>query len=51
VFGALLLFFCSAYEIGTRLIGNRVYRLGLGIVLLAAFILIWAELAVGIFGD
>ncbi|NNJ79999.1 MAG: hypothetical protein HKP19_12155 [Xanthomonadales bacterium] len=51
VFGALLLFFCSAYEIGTRLIGNRAYRLGLGIVLLAAFILIWAELAVGIFGD
>lgn len=51
VFGAMLLFVCGAYELLSRLTGSRAYRLGLGIALLGAFFLVWANLAVGIIGS
>lgn len=51
VFGTMLLVVCGTYELGTRLTGNKAYRLAVGIALLAAFLLIWIQLAVGIIGD
>lgn len=51
VFGAMLLFVCGAYELGSRFTGDRAYRLALGIALLGAFFLVWANLAVGIVGS
>jgi hypothetical protein len=51
VFGAMLLLACTGYELATRLTGNRTYRLAVGIALAGAFLLIWANLAVGIVGS
>jgi len=51
VFGAMLLFVCGTYELGSRLTGNKAYRLALGIALLGAFLLTWVNLAVGIIGN
>ena len=51
VFGAMLLAVCGTYELGTRLTGNKAYRLAAGIALLGAFFLTWANLAVGIIGS
>jgi hypothetical protein len=51
VFGTMLLVVCSTYELGTRLTGNKAYRLAVGIALLGAFLIIWIQLAVGIIGD
>ena len=50
VFGIMLLTVCGAYELGTRLSGNRRYRLAVGIALLGVFLLTWMNLAVGIIG-
>jgi hypothetical protein len=51
VFGVMLLVVCGSYEFATRLTPNKWYRLAVGIALLAVFLLIWVELAVGIFGN
>ncbi len=51
VFGIMLLVVCGAYELATRLSGDRAYRLGVGIALLGAFFMVWANLAVGIIGN
>jgi hypothetical protein len=51
VFGVLLLCVCGGYELATRLSGNKAYRLAAGLALGGVFLLIWANLAVGIVGD
>lgn len=51
VFGAMLLGVCGTYELGTRLTGNKTYRLAVAIALLGAFLLTWVNLAVGIIGN
>ncbi len=51
VFGAMLLAACGAYELATRMTGNTAYRAAVGVAVVAAFILIWMNLAVGIIGS
>jgi hypothetical protein len=51
VFGAMLLGACGAYELATRMTGNTAYRAAVGVAVVAAFILIWMNLAVGIIGS
>jgi hypothetical protein len=51
VFGAMLLGACGAYELAVRTTGNTAYRAAVGVAVVAAFILIWINLAVGIIGS
>lgn len=51
VFGAMLLGACGAYELAVRMTGSTAYRAGVGVAVVAAFILIWMNLAVGIIGS
>ncbi len=39
------------YELALRMTGNRAYRAGVGVGLAAAFVLIWANAAVGVVGS
>jgi hypothetical protein len=50
VLGSLLLGTGLLYELGARRLGKSSHRAILGIGLAAALLLIWIELAVGIFG-
>lgn len=49
IMGGLLLGTGFMYELITRIFGTR-YRTGIALVLAGLFLLIWAELAVGVFG-
>ena len=49
VFGTMLVVACGAYELATRLATTRKTRIACGVAILATFLIIWAELAVGIF--
>lgn len=49
VIGALLFAACGTYELATRLTSNTVYRAAVGVAVVTAVILIWINLAVGIF--
>ena len=51
VFGAMLLGACGAYELAARMTGNTAYRAAVGVAVVAAFILIWMNLSVGIIGS
>lgn len=51
VIGALLLAACGSYEFAVRMSGNKAYRAGFGVAVVAAFLLAWINLAVGIIGD
>ncbi|MGF9759869.1 hypothetical protein AAII07_32205 [Microvirga sp. 0TCS3.31] len=51
VFGAMLLGACAAYELAARMTGNAAYRAAVGVAVVAAFILVWMNLAVGIIGS
>jgi hypothetical protein len=51
VFGAMLLGACGAYELATRMTGNTAYRAAVGVAVVAAFILVWMNLAVGVIGS
>ena len=48
--GVMLATACGAYEIAARKTGNRAYRAAVGIAVLAAFLLVWINIAVGIIG-
>src|SRR5688572_14413491 len=50
VWGAMLFGAAGAYALAARMTGNYAYRAAVGVALAAAFILIWLNLAVGIFG-
>src|SRR5688572_2516713 len=51
VFGAMLAGACGAFELAARMTGNTAYRAAVGVAVVAAFILIWMNLAVGIIGS
>jgi hypothetical protein len=51
VFAVMLLLVCGLLELATRLSRNLFYRLGFGVALVAGFVLIWMNLAVGIIGS
>jgi len=49
--GVLLACVCIAYELATRISDHRLYQLGAGLAIGSAFLLIWADLAVGYAGE
>jgi hypothetical protein len=51
VFGAMLAVACGTYESAARMTGNTAYRAAVGVAVVAAFLLIWINLAVGIIGS
>ena len=51
VFGAMLFGACGLYELAARMTPNFTYRVAVGVAVVAAFILIWMNLAVGIIGS
>jgi hypothetical protein len=51
VMGAMLFGACGACEVAARTTGNTAYRAAVGVAVVAAFILIWMNLAVGIIGS
>lgn len=51
VMGALLFGACGAFELAARTTGNTAYRAAVGVAVVAAFLLIWINLAVGIIGS
>jgi hypothetical protein len=50
VFGALLAGACCSYELAVRATRHPAYRAGAGLAILAAFLLVWLSLGVGIIG-
>ena len=48
VFGVMLAVACGAYEFATRMSGSVAYRAGAGLAVVAGFLLVWVNLAVGI---
>jgi hypothetical protein len=51
VMGAMLFGSCGTYEVAARMTGNMAYRAAVGVAVVAALILIWVNLAVGIIGS
>lgn len=51
IVGALLIGASAVYEFGIRRVTKPVYRVVLSVALALTVLLIWAELAVGIFGS
>jgi hypothetical protein len=51
IIGAMLLSACGVYELASRMTGNIAYRAAVGVAIVAVFILIWINLAVGIIGS
>ncbi len=49
VIGVLIFGTGLAYELITKIVGKK-YRIIIAVVLLVAFLLVWVELAVGLFG-
>jgi hypothetical protein len=50
IFGLMLVVACGLLELVVRLTTNRRYRLIAGVAIGGAFLLVWAQLAVGIIG-
>jgi len=50
-FGTMLVLACGSYELAARKSGNVAYRAAAGVAVLAAFFMVWINLAVGIIGD
>jgi hypothetical protein len=51
VMGALLFGACGAFELAARMTGDTAYRAAVGIAVVAVFLLMWINLAVGIIGS
>ena len=51
IMGTMLFGACGTYELAARRSGNVAYRAAAGVAVVAAFILIWINLAVGIIGS
>ena len=49
IFGAMLVAACGAYEAAVRMTRRAAYRAAAGLAIAAAFLLLWAQLAVGVF--
>jgi hypothetical protein len=50
IFAVMLIGGVAAWELVVRMTGGRAHRAAAGLVIMAAFVLTWLELAVGIFG-
>jgi hypothetical protein len=48
---AMLATACGLYELATRMIASIAYRAGFGFAVVAAFLLVWINLAVGMIGS
>ena len=51
VMGAMLSIACGAYELVAWLSGNTAYRAAAGVAILAGFLTVWVNLAVGMIGS
>lgn len=51
IMGGLLASVCGVYEIATRISDNAAYRAAAAVAIVAAFLLTWVNLAVGIIGS
>lgn len=51
VFGTMLAVACGIFELAVRLSGSFAYRAGVGVAVVAGFLLVWVNLAVGMIGD
>ena len=51
VFGTMLALACGTYELAARITGNSAFRAAVGLAIVAAFLLVWINLAVGIIGS
>lgn len=51
IIGFMLVLVCGAVELAVRASGHIAFRAGTGVAAVAAFLLIWINLAVGIIGD
>ena len=51
LFGAMMALACGTFELAARATANRAYRAAVGVAVVAAFILVWINLAVGIIGS
>lgn len=51
IFGAMLAAACGTFELATRMTGDTLYRAAVGVAVVAAFILVWVNLAVGLIGS
>ena len=51
VFGAMLLCAAGTYDLAARKTGNRAYRAAVGVAVIAAFLIVWINLAVGMIGS
>lgn len=51
VFAMMLIGACGSYELATRMSANTAYRAAAGLAVATAFLLVWANGAVGVIGD
>jgi hypothetical protein len=51
VFGGMLVLACGSFELAARFITSRRYRWWAGGAIVLAFLLVWAELAVGLISE
>jgi hypothetical protein len=51
IFGALLATACGGFELAARMTGDALYRAAVGVAVVAAVILVWINLAVGLIGS
>lgn len=51
IFGTMLFVACGTYELAARMSRNTTYRAAAGVAVVAAFLLVWINLAVGIIGS
>ena len=51
VFGAMLALACGTFELSARMTGDVLYRAAVGVTVMAAFVLVWINLSVGIIGS
>ncbi|HEY8383035.1 MAG TPA: hypothetical protein VIL09_12885 [Microvirga sp.] len=51
ILAVMLLAACGAHELVVRLTGSKAFRAAVGVAVVAAFILVWINLAVGIIGS
>lgn len=51
VIAIMLLASCGSYEFAARMSGNTAYRAAFGLAVVAAFLVVWINLAVGIIGS
>ncbi len=51
VFGLMLVGACGAYELATRMTSHTIFRAAAAVALVAAFLLVWLSLGVGIIGQ